>query len=139
VCTKSDCPWHYLSSSEDESWQGDFEDDASSWASASEYNIDPAEAAQDSRAYLGSEIAQLSDEFDKVRAEGTRLAQERDALEQSIAAAEEAMKVEAIFSLAFHQHQMRASEDEDEGEQVVVSSKGLCLAISYPQAIFILS
>ena len=84
VCTKSDCPCHYLSSSEDESWQGDFEDDASSWASASE----------------------------------------RDALEQSIAAVEEAMKVEAIFSLTFHQHQMRASEDEDDGEQVVVSSKG---------------
>ena len=75
---------HYLSSSEDESWQGDFEDDASSWASASE----------------------------------------RDALEKSIAAVEEAMKVGAIFSLTFHQHQMRASEDEDDGEQVVVSSKG---------------
>ena len=106
MCTKSDCPCHYLSSSEDESWQGDFEDDASSWVSASEYNIDqlrdPAEAAQDSRAYLGSEIAQLMDELDKVRSEGTRLAQERIALEQSIAAVEEAMKVEAIFSLAFH-------------------------------------
>ncbi len=90
MCTKSDCRCHYFSSSEDESWQGDFEDDASSWASPSEYNIDQlrdlAEAAEDSRASL------------------------------------EAMKVEALFSLAFHQHKMRASEDKDEGEQVMVSS-----------------
>ncbi len=47
MCTKSDCPCRYLSSYEEsffktleelqhESWQGDF-DDASSWASPSEY------------------------------------------------------------------------------------------------------
>lgn len=85
MCTKSDCRCQYFSSSEDESWQGDFEDDASSWASPSKYNIDQlrdlAEAAEDSRASL------------------------------------EAMKMEALFSLAFHQHKMRASENEDEGNR----------------------
>lgn len=57
MCTKSDCPCRYLSSYdesffktlselEDESWQGDFED-ASSWASPSEYcsEVEAAEAA----------------------------------------------------------------------------------------------